>query len=81
MKSKTQTYVITFLLSVFFTLVSTPWEFGLTFFGDSKGAWILHYLIGFILCFYVTYVFIRAIMMLVDHSCEYFKQLNQRGQS
>lgn len=76
MMTKKQNFVVAFLLNLFFVLVSTPWEFGFTFFGDSKGAWILYYIVGFILSFYVTYIFIWAIRMLLNHTCEYFKEIN-----
>lgn len=76
MISKKQTYVIAFLLNIFFVLVSTPWEFGNTFFGDSKESWVLYYVLGFILSFYVTYIFIWTLKMLLNHTCEYFKEIN-----
>lgn len=76
MKSKKQIYFIAFLLNLFFVLVSTPWDFGFTFFGDSKAAWILQYVIAFILSYYVTYIFLVTLLALVSHTCQYFKETN-----
>ena len=76
MKSKKQFIIIAFLLNTFFVLVSTPWTFGLSYFGESTLAWVLYYVIGFIIGWYVTYVFIRALIILVNHTCEQFKEIN-----
>lgn len=76
MISKKQMYFISFLVTVFFVLVSTPWDWGVTFFGDSVVAWVIYYVVGFILAFYVTYIFIWALLILVNHGCEYFKMIN-----
>ncbi|MBW7890670.1 MAG: hypothetical protein H3C48_06545 [Chitinophagaceae bacterium] len=76
MKSKRQTLIIAVLLTIFFMVVSTPWEFGLSYFGDSTVAWVLYYIIGFIISLYVTYAFLRALIMLVNHTCEQFKEIN-----
>jgi len=76
MKSKRQAFVIALFLNTFFVLVSTPWTFGLSYFGDSKVAWVIYYVIGYVLGLYVTYIFIRALAILVNHTCEQFKEIN-----
>lgn len=67
MKSKRQTFVVAFLINIFFVLISTPWTFGLTYYGDSTVAWIIYYIIGFFLSLFVVWAFLRAIQILTNH--------------
>lgn len=67
MHAKRQTFIIALLLNIIFVWISTPWDFGLTFFGDSVIAWIIYYVVGFLLSFYVTWAFLRALKILLNH--------------
>lgn len=77
MKYKKQTIVISLFLTIFFVLISTPWIWGNEYFGDSVTAWVIYYLVGSVITFYVNYVFIRAMIILVNHTCEQFKVINK----
>jgi len=76
MHSKPQTFIIAFLLNIVFVLISTPWEFGHTYFGDSKIAWIIYYVIGFAFSLYVTWAFLRALKLLLNHIGHHLKEEN-----
>ncbi len=80
MISKRTLILVALLVNTFFVLVSTPWVFGGTFFGDSLVAWVIFYLIGFALSYYVTYIFIWVLTILVNLSCEHFKEINHGGE-
>lgn len=67
LKNKPQLYLISVLFTLFFIAISTPWDFGFTFFADSLAAWYVHYILGAILGLYVMWVFVRAIVMLLSH--------------
>ena len=67
LENRRQLYVITVLFSLFFLAISTPWDFGFTFFADSLAAWYVHYILGAILCIYVMWAFVRALVMLLTH--------------
>lgn len=66
-KKRKQLYVISVLFTLFFLAISTPWDFGFTFFADSLAAWYVHYILGAILCLYVMWVFVRCLVMLLSH--------------
>ncbi|MDD3771776.1 MAG: hypothetical protein PHC38_03865 [Weeksellaceae bacterium] len=73
---KEQLIVISTLFTVFFVLISTPWDFGNTFFGDNLEAWWIHYLIGIVLAFYTMWAFLRAIIMLMSHERHHIEGCN-----
>lgn len=76
LKNKRQLYVITVLFTIFFVLISTPWSFGFHYYADSKEAWWVHYVIGFILGAYTMWAFTRAIVMLMSHERHHIEGCN-----
>lgn len=66
-KNRKQLYTITVLFSLFFVLISTPWDFGFTFYADSLQAWYIHYLVGIVLTIYVMWAFVRSLIILTSH--------------
>lgn len=75
-KNKKQLYTIAVLFSILFVFISTPWEFGLNFYAVSVSAWWIHYIIGTILCVYVMWAFIRAIVILTGHERHHIEGCN-----
>lgn len=75
-KNRPQLYLITVLLTIFFILVSTPWSFGLSYYADSKAAWVFYYVLGAVLGVYTTWAFIRAIIILASHERHHIEGCN-----
>ncbi len=75
-KNRKSLYTITFLFSVFFVLISTPWDFGFTFFADRLTAWYIYYILGFALTIYVMWAFVRALVILTSHERHHIKGCN-----
>lgn len=74
MHSKRPMFFITLLLTIVFVGISTPWSWGATFFGDSKIAWVVYYVLGTVLTFYTIWVFLRALKVLLNHMSHHFKE-------
>lgn len=69
-------WTITVLFSIFFVLISTPWDWGFTFWADSLEAWYVHYIIGTALTIYVMWAFVRALVILTSHEKHHIRGCN-----
>ncbi len=67
LEHKGQLIGISILFTLFFVVVSTPWTWGLSFFADQIPAWIIYYIIGSVLGYYVMWAFVRALVILMNH--------------
>lgn len=67
MKSKRQTFIVAFLINIFFVLISTPWYFEFNFFAETPLMWVVYYVLGFLLSLFTIWVFLRALNILSDH--------------
>lgn len=76
LKNRKQLWTITILFSIFFILISTPWDWGFTFWADSLEAWYVHYIIGGVLTVYTMWAFVRAIVLLSNCEKESIKGCN-----
>lgn len=76
LKNKKQLYLITVLFTIFFILISAPWDFGFTFFADKLMAWWIHYILGAVLGVYTMWAFVRAIVMLLGHERHHIEGCN-----
>ncbi len=76
LKNKRQLYLITVLFSIFFIVISTPWDFGMTFFADKLEAWYIHYIVGAVLCIYTMWAFVRALTILLSHERHHIEGCN-----
>ncbi len=72
--SRRQIIVISIVLNTFFVLISTPWTFGNTFFGDSVEAWIIYYIVGFVISLFVVWAFVWAIEVLSTHEKKHLEE-------
>lgn len=74
--SRVQIIVVAVLLNIFFVLISTPWTYGNTYFADSVLAWVIYYIVGFILSLFVTWAFLWAINILSNHEKHHLEEEN-----
>lgn len=72
--SRLQMIVVSVLLTIFFTLISTPWEWGNSFFGDSLIAWIVYYVVGFLISLFVVWAFLWALDILSNHEKHHLEE-------
>jgi len=71
MKSNRQIFVVAILITLFFILISTPYQFDFNhYFAVSTWLWGIYYGLGFLLSLYVFWVFVRALKVLMNHDEE-----------
>lgn len=75
-ENRKQLWFITIAFSIFFIVVSTPWDWGLTYWADSVESWYVHYAIGTVLTVYVMWAFVRAIVILTGHEKHHIRGCN-----
>ncbi len=72
--SRLQIIFVSFFLTVIFTIISTPWDWGNTFFGDSLIAWVIYYIVGFLFSLFVVWAFLWAIDVLTGHEKHHLEE-------
>lgn len=75
-KHKKQLVTVSVLFTIFFVIVSTPWTFGMGYFADLVPAWVIYYIIGSILGYYVMWAFVRALVVLLNHERHHIEGCN-----